>query len=367
MFGVYIHWPYCARICPYCDFNVYKARGTDAELVAAIIADLERWAALTPGRTLGSIHFGGGTPSLMPPAAVAQIIAACARLWPCDAEMEIALEANPGDQARLADLRHAGIERLSLGVQALRDADLRALGRDHSAADALATLATARGLFARVSIDMIMGRSGQTLADWRQELAEVIDLGVDHLSVYQLTIEPGTAFERAFRRGHLHMPDNGLEADLYALSEQMLEAAGYRHYEVSNYARSPAHISRHNLTYWRCGEWVGVGPGAHSRIGADNARHAIVAARTPAAYIAAPTAEDEALTPQQSAMEILLMGLRLDEGVARPRLAALGADPTPDVCAAQVAAGLLHPDTATHLRPTALGRQMLDHLVLTLT
>ena len=372
MFGVYIHWPYCARICPYCDFNVYKARGTDTALVDAICTDLAGWAARTGGHTVGSIHFGGGTPSLMAARDVARIIDTCANLWPLADHVEIGLEANPGDLARLADLRAAGIERLSVGVQALDDTALKILGRDHTTADSLTTVAAAQRLFPRVSIDMIMGRSVQTLADWRQELGTVIDLGIDHLSVYQLTIEPGTAYERAFRRGRLQPPDNSLEADLYAHSEQMLEHAGYRHYEVSNYTRGTDHISRHNLTYWRCGAWVGVGPGAHSRIGPDHARHAVVAARTPADYmtrIAAhpcADAETEALTPAQAALEIVLMGLRLDEGVPLARLTALGAAPPAAVIAEQVTAGLLHPHP-TLLRPTALGRQMLDHLVLALT
>lgn len=370
-FGIYIHWPYCARICPYCDFNVYKARGDDAALVGAIRTDLAQWRQKTGPKPVSSIHFGGGTPSLMNPADIAAVIDDIARLWPMADDLEIGLEANPADNGRLADLRIAGIERLSLGVQALDDADLKALGRDHTAAEAEAAIAEALRLFPRTSVDMITARAGLDEARWRAELNRVLAYPLDHLSVYQLTIEPGTAFDRAVKRGTLKPPGDDLSAALYEATIDVLNSAGFAHYEISNFARRPEAQSRHNLIYWHSGEWLGVGPGGHGRLGPDAARTAHITHMKPAAYIEAVAAtgtgvaEVEHLTPDQAITEMLLMGLRLATGVPRQRLIDLGWSVAPETVHDLESNGLLVP-SPTHIQPTARGRQVLDALVLRL-
>ena len=240
--GVYVHWPYCAKICPYCDFNVFKAKGREAEaadLARAIVADLEAQAALTGPRELVSIFFGGGTPSLMDPVQVARVIDTAKRLWSPVADLEISLEANPTDAEadRFAALADAGVQRLSLGVQALDDESLKALGRNHDAGAARRAIAAATKAFPRLSIDLIYARPGQTDAAWRAELAEAIALGPEHVSPYQLTIEHGTAFDRAVGRGTLVVPDEDLAATLFETTQELLEAAGFDAYEVSNHAK----------------------------------------------------------------------------------------------------------------------------------
>jgi putative oxygen-independent coproporphyrinogen III oxidase len=322
--GIYVHWPYCAAICPYCDFNVYKARSRDdGPLVAAIVADLTHWRDQTGPRQITSIFFGGGTPSLMDPQQVSAIIEACANLWGLKAGAEIALEANPTDAeaAKFADLARAGIERLSLGVQALDDASLKALGRFHSAQEARSAAHLARTIFPRLSIDLIYARAGQTLADWERELNQALALDSDHLSPYQLTIEAGTAFERAVRRGAMTLPSNDLAADFFTLTQERLDSAGFEAYEVSNHAKGTANRSRHNLVYWTSQDWIGVGPGAHGRMGWEGARRATVAAKRPEAYIKAVSshghglAEDDLLDIEAIRDEFWLMGLRLLYGV----------------------------------------------------
>nr|WP_242509196.1 radical SAM family heme chaperone HemW [Rhodothalassium salexigens] len=269
VFGLYIHWPYCARICPYCDFNVYKSRSPDPELWRrALQSSLKAHHARWPNLRLASIFFGGGTPSLMPPGLVRDVIDTATALWPAaPGRLEISLEANPGsaERARFADFAAAGVNRLSLGVQALDDAALALLGRDHSAAEALAALDTARACFAQVSADLIYARPDQTPAAWGAELDAMIALGVDHLSLYQLTIEPGTAFAAKAARGTIRPPGPDRAADLYALTQDRTAAAGLPAYEISNHAR-PAAESRHNRLYWQ-GDWyAGIGPGAHGRL-----------------------------------------------------------------------------------------------------
>ncbi len=322
--GIYIHWPYCAAICPYCDFNVYKARGRDtAPLVAAIKADLTYWRDQTGPRVVSSIFFGGGTPSLMDPLDVALLIETCSNLWGLDRNVEIALEANPTDAeaSRFAQLRVAGIERISLGVQALDDASLKSLGRFHSAQEARNAAALARDIFPRLSIDLIYARSGQSLAQWEGEMGQALTLGPDHISPYQLTIESGTAFDRAVKRGAMAMPDSDLAADFFALTQDVLEAAGFEAYEVSNHAKGHMNRSRHNLIYWTSQDWIGVGPGAHGRLGWDAGRRATMAAKQPDAYIKAVASnghglvEDEALTREAVRDEFWLMGLRLKDGL----------------------------------------------------
>jgi putative oxygen-independent coproporphyrinogen III oxidase len=322
--GIYVHWPYCAAICPYCDFNVYKARGRDTSpLVKAILSDLAQWRDQTGPRAVTSIFFGGGTPSLMDPRDVSAMIEACVILWGLDDNVEIALEANPTDAeaAKFADLRTAGIERLSLGVQALDDASLRALGRFHSAHEARKAAHLARSLFPRLSIDLIYARPNQSLGDWEAEIAQALTLEADHISPYQLTIEAGTAFERAVTRGKMIMPDADMGADFFALTQERLEAAGFEAYEVSNHAKSRASRSRHNLVYWTSQDWIGVGPGAHGRVGWGQTRRATKAALRPDAYITSldtqghALIEDEVLSLDGMRDEFWLMGLRMQDGV----------------------------------------------------
>ncbi len=324
--ALYVHWPYCARICPYCDFNVVRDRGRTGEQAAladAIVTDMEAQAALLGERRLASIFFGGGTPSLMPPDQVARIIQRARALFPGGGEIEITLEANPTDAeaARFAALARAGVNRLSLGVQSLDDEALRFLGRNHSAAEAMRALELARAAFARLSIDLIYARPGQTVAHWTEELNRAVDLGFEHVSPYQLTIEPTTAFGRAFARGTLVPPDEDLAADLYETTQAVLEARGFDAYEVSNHARGEAARSAHNLHVWRGGDYVGVGPGAHGRLTLDGARTATVAHRGIADYLAGvgagrPWSEDQRLSPLEAEEERLLLGLRTTEGVS---------------------------------------------------
>jgi oxygen-independent coproporphyrinogen-3 oxidase len=322
-FGLYVHWPWCLSKCPYCDFNSHVIGSVDQDRWArAYVRELETLAATPPRRPLTSVFFGGGTPSLMEPATIAAVLEAAARLWPPASDLEVTLEANPGaaDRARFDGARAAGINRLSLGVQALDDAALGALGRRHDRAGALAALDHARAVFDRVSVDLIHTRPGQTPDAWAAELREVLALGLDHLSLYQLTIEPGTAFFRALREGALTPPDEDAAADLFALTQEMTAAAGLAAYEVSNHAR-PGAECRHNLTYWRGGDYVGIGPGAHGRIGGIATR----GVASPAAWLARVEAGGdglvtrEPLAPDERAVELLLLGLRLTEGVNAAR------------------------------------------------
>jgi putative oxygen-independent coproporphyrinogen III oxidase len=333
--AIYVHWPYCAAICPYCDFNVYRARGGDtAPLLDAILADLKQWRAQTGPRLITSIFFGGGTPSLMDPRDVGAIIDTCSALWGVEDGVEIALEANPtdGEAAKFADLRAAGIERLSLGVQSLDDVSLKFLGRFHSAEEARNTARLARAIFPRLSLDLIYARPGQTLVDWERELGAALALGADHMSPYQLTIEAGTAFDRAVRRGTMILPDTDLAADFFTLTQDILEGAGFDAYEVSNHAKGYPNRSRHNLVYWQSQDWIGVGPGAHGRIGWDNGRRATKAALRPDDYVAHVTSdghaliEDEVLDPDAIRDEFWLMGLRMKDGAAIAQAPGAGLD-----------------------------------------
>jgi putative oxygen-independent coproporphyrinogen III oxidase len=367
--GVYVHWPYCARICPYCDFNVFKDRGGEepAALARAIVADLEAQAALTGPRTLTSVFLGGGTPSLMDPAWAAEIVAAAKRLWSPAPDLEVTLEANPTDAEadRFAAFAAAGVNRLSLGLQSLDDQALGFLGRNHDAATAIRATQAAARAFPRLSIDLIYARPGQTPQVWAQELRTAVALGAEHVSPYQLTIEAGTAFDRAVRRGTFSPVDADAGAVLFDTTQAVLEAEGFDAYEVSNHARGEAARSRHNLVYWRGHDYVGVGPGAHGRISLGGVRQATQAAAKPADYIArvAETGQGvvarEALNPRETAEERLLSGLRIDEGVARAEVAAL--EIGPEKIAHLMALGLLAEDPE-RLRATRQGRLVLDRL-----
>lgn len=369
--GVYVHWPYCARICPYCDFNVVRDRGKtqeQADLADAIVADLEAQRELTGERQLLSIFFGGGTPSLMDPVQVARVIDTAKRLWSPVADLEISLEANPTDAEadRFAALADAGVQRLSLGVQALDDDSLKALGRNHDAGAARRAIAAATKAFPRLSIDLIYARPGQTDAAWRAELSEALALGPEHVSPYQLTIEAGTAFDRAVGRGTLVVPDEDLAATLFETTQELLEAAGFDAYEVSNHAKGGAARSRHNLVYWRGVDYVGVGPGAHGRLALPEGRAATVAHRGVKDYIAAVRDtgvgfEREILTAEEAAEERLVLGLRIDDGVSFAEMAPLGLTPDTRKVRDLVETGLLV-DDRHRLRATRAGRLVLDRL-----
>jgi oxygen-independent coproporphyrinogen-3 oxidase len=370
--GVYVHWPYCARICPYCDFNVVRDRGgTDeqAALGEAILADLEAQARLTGPRRLVSIFLGGGTPSLMDPALAGRIVETARRLWPAEESFEVTLEANPTDAeaGRFAAFADAGVNRLSLGLQALDDASLGFLGRNHSAAEGLRAAAIAAAVFPRLSLDLIYALPGQTPGAWAAELGRAAGLGAEHLSPYQLTIETGTAFDRAVGRGVVRPADADLAATLYETTQEVLSAHGFEAYEVSNHARSEAARSRHNLVYWRGEDYVGVGPGAHGRLDLDGARVATVAAPRIADYHATVGAagpgwrEREALSPVETAEERLLMGLRTVEGVALAELAPLGLHAGRPAITDIAAAGLVR-IVGERLVATGSGRHVLDRL-----
>lgn len=366
--GVYVHWPYCARICPYCDFNVVRDRGQieQATLADAIIADLTAQRALTGDRRLVSIFLGGGTPSLMDPDWAARIIETAKALWTPEGEVEVSLEANPTDAeaGRFAAFREAGVNRLSLGLQSFDDAALTFLGRNHDAAQARRAAETAAATFPRLSVDMIYALPGQTVDAWREHLARAIALGAEHISPYQLTIEAGTAFDRAVRRGTFTPPGDETGAALYDMTQATLEAAGFEAYEVSNHARGEAARSRHNLVYWRGQDYVGAGPGAHGRLTLDGVRTATTAASGVADYIRSVDEtgagfEAETLTPVEAAEERILMGLRTYEGVAWAELAALGLGPGHPAVVELVGQGLLAEDPEW-LRATPAGRFVLD-------
>ncbi|RXZ66135.1 radical SAM family heme chaperone HemW [Pelagerythrobacter rhizovicinus] len=324
--ALYIHWPFCLKKCPYCDFNSHVRDGVDhAAWQRALVADMRHEAALAGGEPLTSIFFGGGTPSLMPPALIAHLLAQAERLWGFSDETEITLEANPStvEAAAFGDLAAAGINRVSLGLQALDDTALRFLGRLHGVREGLAALEIAQRNFARVSFDLIYARPGQTPAAWQAELSRALGFGTDHLSLYQLTIEPNTRFATDVRLGHFAPLDDDPAAELFELSRAITADAGLLAYEVSNHARR-GQESRHNLTYWRYRDYCGIGPGAHGRRGGmATSRH-----KKPENWLAAVSEqghgirEEAALSPATRASEALLMGLRLSEGVSLADIAA---------------------------------------------
>ena len=324
-FGLYVHWPFCLSKCPYCDFNSHVREAIDqARWRRALLRELDHYAARTPGRRLTSIFFGGGTPSLMEPATVAAVIAQAATRWSFDPAIEITLEANPTsvEAGRFAAYRAAGVNRVSLGVQALDDDALAFLGRRHSAAEALAAVDLARRTFPRFSFDLIYARPEQTVAAWRAELERALAEEPTHLSVYQLTIEEGTVFHGAWRRGELQVPDEELAAALFDITQERLAAAGLPAYEVSNHAAAGA-ACRHNLTYWRYGDYVGIGPGAHGRLTLAGGKIATRQHRAPEAWLAQveqqghATRGETGVAPNERLIELTMMGLRLEEGIAR--------------------------------------------------
>jgi oxygen-independent coproporphyrinogen-3 oxidase len=376
--ALYVHWPFCKSKCPYCDFNSHVRSSIDeARWRAALLAELDHYAAETAGRRLTSIFFGGGTPSLMAPATAAAVIERAARHWTPADDVEVTLEANPTsvEAARLSGFRAAGVNRVSLGVQALDDRALRFLGRGHNAAEARAALVLAAQAFPRFSFDLIYGRPGQTVAAWESELDEALALAGDHLSLYQLTIEQGTAFATAYARGDFVLPDEDLAGALYETTQARLDAAGLPAYEISNHAR-PGGACRHNLIYWRYGDYVGVGPGAHGRLTRGASKYATRQRRAPETWLAAVekqghgTEEVAVVAAEERLEELLMMGLRLVDGVSRARFAAeigqeIEAALDPARLEELAAAGFLIVDTGG-IRATPAGLQRLNAVLAAL-
>lgn len=335
-FGLYLHWPFCQSKCPYCDFNSHVALAVNqSDWLTAFEAEIDRVGALTEGRVLNTVFFGGGTPSLMDPALVQGILDRVRATWTLANDVEITLEANPGsvEAGRFSSYADAGINRVSLGIQSLDPDALRRLGRMHSVDDALAAIAIAKATFARVSIDLIYARQNQTLAAWKDELHRALDLGTSHLSLYQLTIEDGTVFGEMQQRNLLPgLPPEDLGVEMFTLTQEITKAAGRPAYEVSNHA-SPGDESRHNLIYWRMGDYAGIGPGAHGRLTLDGIRYATEGERTPSVWLdctrhSPGTAERvEVLGAEDRASEYLMFALRLREGASLERFAALAGAP----------------------------------------
>lgn len=370
-FGLYIHWPFCESKCPYCDFNSHVSRSIDqSEWRAAYLTELDRVAAQTQGRALGSIYFGGGTPSLMDPETTASILDRAASLWSFSNSIEITLEANPGsvEAGRFRDFHSAGVNRVSLGVQALNDRDLRALGRLHSAQEALSALEIAKTTFDRVSFDLICARQHQTLQDWERELETALQLGTDHLSLYQLTIEPGTAFGDRYRLGKLSgLPNEDLGADMYFATQEICEAHGLPAYEVSNHAR-PGQESRHNMIYWQYGDYLGIGPGAHGRVTLDGARYATETVLSPALWLQSVAqgrgySSQTAISGGVQAEEYAMMSLRTHRGLDLTRFTALKGGPLDQNALTDlIEMGLLQ-QTGTTVTTTRQGRPVLNAIL----
>ncbi len=376
-FGVYLHWPFCASKCPYCDFNSHvRAGGIDEQrFLKAYLRAIATRAARIGRRRTDSVFIGGGTPSLMAPATVAALLAGIDRHWPLSTTAEITLEANPSsvEAARFSGYRAAGINRVSLGVQALDDDALRMLGRRHSTAEALSALRVARDRFNRVSCDLIYARPGQTPAAWQAELARALALGCDHLSLYQLTIEQGTPFAALHATGKLLIPPAESAEQLFCLTQDMTAGAGLPAYEISNHA-APGQHSRHNLLYWRYGEYVGIGAGAHGRILVEGQRYATAAERSPERWLQGVEATGQGheawdlLGAEQVADEALLMGLRLSEGLDIGRLRRLsGLSPSPAAIDRLEAHGLIARVGPQRIAASPAGRLVLNEIVLKLS
>ena len=370
-FGLYIHWPFCEAKCPYCDFNSHVTRNIDQNRwKRAYLSEIDRYAEMLPNRVLNTVYFGGGTPSLMDPSVVSDILERIRKSWPVANDLEVTLEANPGsvEAGRFSAYADAGVSRVSMGVQALNDADLHKLGRIHSVAEAYQAFDIARKFFNRVSFDLIYARQDQTVEAWRSELKEALSMAVDHLSLYQLTIEPGTAFGERFDRGKLRgLPDDDRSGDMYEVTQEICGTAGLPAYEVSNHAK-PGAESRHNLVYWRYGDYCGIGPGAHGRITLDGQRHATEAFWQPGKWLAGVEASEKvedrsAIGGQDQADEYLMMGLRLTDGIDARRYKAMsGNDLSANTLTRLEEIGMIVQDRH-YIRATAGGRMVLNAVI----
>lgn len=376
-FGVYVHWPFCAAKCPYCDFNSHvRHKPVDQpRFAAAFRREMELMRERTGPRTVSSIFLGGGTPSLMEPETVGAVLDSVARLWNLSPDAEITLEANPSsvEADRFRGYRAAGVNRVSLGVQALNDKDLRFLGRLHNVEEALHAIGLARDIFPRMSFDLIYARPDQTVEAWAEELRQAISYAADHLSLYQLTIEEGTAFYGLYRAGKITVPDPDHAADLYETTQEVTASHGLPAYEVSNHAR-PGAESRHNLIYWRYGQYVGVGPGAHGRFIENGQRIVTFTEKVPESWLELVERDGtgviggETLTRSEEADEFLLMGLRLVEGIDLDRYERLSGHPlAPDRVRTLLDEGLVEPVGNSRLRATPAGMVVLDALVVDLS
>ena len=378
--GLYVHWPFCKAKCPYCDFNSHVRDGVDHDLwCGSLLSELDHMASLGMRGSPGSIFFGGGTPSLMEPSTVQAIIERVRQLWP-EQELEITLEANPTsvEAAKFRAFHDAGVNRVSIGLQSLNDDALRFLGREHSAKEGIAALELAASIFPRVSFDLIYARAGQTEASWLAELDQALAFDPGHLSLYQLTIEPGTKFHALYGRGALEVLSEDQQAHLFEVTQARLEEAGLAAYEISNHAK-PGQQSRHNLVYWRYGDYLGVGPGAHGRIGCDGQKWATQTLRQPEAWLRSVRQNghgldaQEVLDAKEQVTEALMMGLRLSEGVPLERLQRLGGDRWQSLLDQRqveraITNGLLLVEADPSAEPalikaTPQGRAVLDHLL----
>jgi oxygen-independent coproporphyrinogen-3 oxidase len=372
-FGIYLHWPFCAAKCPYCDFNSHvRHAGVDQQAyINAFRQEITAMRLLSGPQVVTSIFFGGGTPSLMSPDTVNAVLDAVREAWVVPDGIEITLEANPSsvEAGRFRGYRQAGVNRVSMGVQALNDADLKRLGRLHDRAEALKAIGLARDIFPRMSFDLIYARPDQTAEAWALELEEAISLAADHLSLYQLTIEEGTPFYGLHKAGKLIVPDGELSAELYELTRQVCESHGLPAYEVSNHAR-PGAESRHNLTYWRYGDYAGIGPGAHGRLTTPGGKIATATERMPEQWLKLVAEnghgmiETSELTASEQADELLLMGLRLREGINLKRWGALaGRDLDPDRTDFLIHHGMIEQMDTDRIRCTPSGMLVLDAVV----
>jgi putative oxygen-independent coproporphyrinogen III oxidase len=374
-FGLYVHWPFCVSKCPYCDFNSHVAEAADdAAWQRNLLVELNHYGIKTKGRRLDSVFFGGGTPSLMPPEIVAALLDRLTEYWALSPDLEITLEANPSsvEAQKFADFRAAGVNRVSVGIQSFDDAALKFLGRAHSSEEALQAITVAEQTFDRVSFDLIYALPGQTREAWTSELAAALARGTRHLSLYQLTIEKGTPFYSAHRNGTFELPDEDLAADLYDITAKMTEKAGMPAYEVSNYAQT-GQESRHNLVYWRGGDYVGIGPGAHGRLTLPDGRFRTEQVPSPAGWLNAVAADGHAtrvfadMPVAERADELLMMGLRLTDGIDRALYALILGVPLDDRLDMERVAtladgGLIVADTRG-LRATAAGIQRLNAVI----
>ena len=370
-FGLYIHWPFCLSKCPYCDFNSHVVERIDqAAWRQALLRELDEGAARTEGRTVTSVFFGGGTPSLMDPATTAALIERIGQRWKIADDIEITLEANPGtiDAERFKDIRAAGVNRVSMGLQALDDKELKFLGRVHDSAQAIKAVELARAIFPRMSFDLIYARPGQSLDSWRTELTRAIAMAADHLSLYQLTIEPGTAFHPMAARGDFVMPDDDHAAALFEMTQEITEAAGLPAYEISNHAK-PGAECRHNLLYWQGDDFLGIGPGAHGRLTDDRGRTTTHRRhRAPEIWRGMVlekgegTAEEGVLDREDRITELVMMGLRLTEGLSLRKFPSLEPALDAEGLAEMIEEGFLE-RSGGHLRATARGRLLLNSLI----